>query len=155
MQSRFNRIQAELYLWVMLMEKDDLKISNEPQLYVWYCFKLTHFGHIREGTFTLGLYHDPFPFPEAPDMNRMRGKASEEVIIELAECTLTDERAKPKENVKEQRGGEQRRGSGREPQVGSAKDRKGTPIAHSKSTLKTMTIQPSQGKVGTVKDINE
>lgn len=77
LQARFNRSQCELFLWVMVLEKDDLKMSNEPGLYVWYCFKLTHFGHLREGAFTLAMYHDAFPFLEGTDMNRMRAKGSE------------------------------------------------------------------------------
>jgi hypothetical protein len=70
------------------MEKDQARLSNEPELYVWYCLKLTHFGHIREGVFTLSLYHDSCPFPFPPDMNRMKAKANEEVTLELAESAL-------------------------------------------------------------------
>ena len=35
--------------------------------------------------FTLSLYHDSCPFPFPPDMNRVKGKASEEITIELTE----------------------------------------------------------------------
>ena len=67
-----------------MMEKDDLKLSNEPEVTLWYCFKLTHFGNLREGTFTLSLFRDNCPYPVAPDMNRMKGRSPEEVTIELS-----------------------------------------------------------------------
>lgn len=57
------------------MQKDEEKISNQPNVYAWYCFKLTHFGQIREGTFTLSLYRDNITFPTPTDMNRIKDKA--------------------------------------------------------------------------------
>lgn len=86
-----------MYLWVTLMEKDAEKMSNEPTIYAWYCFKLTHFGQVREGTFTFNLYHDNFPFPNPTDMNRIKGKAQEEIVIELSDIILTQERTQPPE----------------------------------------------------------
>jgi hypothetical protein len=97
LQGIYNANQSDIYLWVTLMEKDAERLSNEPTIYAWYCFKVTHFGQVREGTFTLSLYHDDFPFPTPTDMNRLKGRAREEIVIELADLLLAQERPLPAE----------------------------------------------------------
>ena len=89
LQALFNRNQEDMFLWIMLQEKDEQKMSNEPDVRTWYCFKLTHFGQIREGTFTVNLYQGSLPFPDSVDMNRVRGRTDEEVTIELVETVLS------------------------------------------------------------------
>ena len=64
-------------------------MSNEPEVSTWYCFKLTHFGQVREGSFTFNLYNSSIPYPDSVDMNRVRGRTEEEVTIELAETVLS------------------------------------------------------------------
>lgn len=45
--------------------------------------KLTHFGQIKEGTFTVNLYTDQSTYPLPSDMNKKRNKIKEELVFEL------------------------------------------------------------------------
>ena len=56
LQNYYNQRQSQLYLWIQMLEKDEMKLSNQPDVYLWYCLKLSHFGSIREGIFTLNLF---------------------------------------------------------------------------------------------------
>jgi hypothetical protein len=78
----------EIYLLILVAEKDEKKITNEPKPYCWYSFKVTHFGKLREGRFTFNLYGDDMIYPYPADMNRMKRRKQEEVIIELEEVLI-------------------------------------------------------------------
>lgn len=54
--------------------KDEARLTHEPTTYGWYNMKLTHFGQIKEGKFTLNLYSDPSTYPNPSDMNRKKHK---------------------------------------------------------------------------------
>lgn len=138
----------------MVMEKDDLKMTNEPELYLWYCFKLTHFGHIREGAFNLALYYDDLTFPTPTDMNRMKGKASEEILIELSECQLTQERKPPEIDIPRNRTTRTTKPTGTQNPLGSGTNVPPNGTGTNRTGRRLMQPRPSDPKINSIKNIN-
>lgn len=77
LQDVYSSNQREIYLLIIAAEKDEKKTTNEPIPYAWYSFKVTHFGQIKEGRFTVNLYGDDIIYPLPADMNKMKKKKQE------------------------------------------------------------------------------
>lgn len=73
---------------IIAAEKDEKRITNEPRPYCWYSFKVTHFGQIKEGLFSVNMYGDDIMYPYPADMNKMKKKKQEEITFEVEEVLM-------------------------------------------------------------------
>lgn len=89
LQKIYDKNQLEMYLLIIVAEKDERKMTNEPTPYCWYSFKISHFGQLKEGRFTFNLYGDEMIYPVPADMNKMKKRKQEEITIELEEIVIT------------------------------------------------------------------
>lgn len=89
-------------------------------------------------------------------MNRMKAKAEEEILIDLAESTLVEQR-KPKPQPQPQEFNNTRTRTGRtgmrQPQVSSNSIR--NPSKYQTGRGKTIKLQPSEPKLNSLHNINE